>query len=78
MAKICLGCLEISIETGRHTRPRLSAEARVYQVCDMMKKELKMNITSFYSVEDMKLNVNFGFENLQFLQVFSTVHWKQS
>ena len=33
MAKIRLGCLEISIETGRYARPRLPEDARICQIC---------------------------------------------
>ena len=34
LAKTRLGCLEIRLETGRYSRPRLSEELRVCQVCE--------------------------------------------
>ena len=33
MAKLRLGCLQIRIETGRYSRPRLEENMRVCQVC---------------------------------------------
>ena len=41
LAKLRLGCLELRLETGRFSRPRLPEEARTCQVCPNLNQEIE-------------------------------------
>merc|ERR1712030_238928 len=64
IAKLRLGCLELRIETGRYSRPRLPAEARICTACRNQNKSHENEDHFLFICDTYKMERKSWLENL--------------
>ena len=77
LAKLRLGCLEIRIETGRYTRPRLPEESRICLACPEPRNQIENEFHFIFECEAYQNERRSWLEKLTIPNNFSTLMQEQ-